>query len=176
MMAGPGIPAGHREDALVETVDIFPTVVEAATGTRLPACPADVHLSRETDACTEGFSLMPLLQGKSAGRAFAVSQYPRSAPKEGSKGKHKYMGYTMRYDTYRYTEWVLFDFDTATADWSEGGFAGRELYNHTGAARVPLGTWEFESVNEAEDPANAALVQQLHAKLVKCAQRPQLCV
>jgi len=138
-----------------------------------------VRDSRNTAECTEGFSLMPLLRGETtggSGRTFAVSQYPRAKPNPGlPNGALEYMGYTLRYDQYRYTEWVKFDFDTATADWSPSGFAARELYNHSGAARVPLGTWDFESVNVAEDPAHAGLVAQLHKKMVQCAQRPQLC-
>jgi hypothetical protein len=50
--------------ALVSAVDLFPTLVAAATmhapcgPTVMPQCPSDTNMSRQTALCTEGFSLM----------------------------------------------------------------------------------------------------------------------
>jgi arylsulfatase A-like enzyme len=78
---------GVRTDALVEFVDIYPTLAELA-GLPLPS-----HL--------EGTSLKPLLDDP--GRPWkpaAFSQYPRSS------GGRSLMGYSMRTDRYRFTAWV----------------------------------------------------------------------
>jgi hypothetical protein len=61
----PGLPPGRRTDALVSAVDLFPTLVAAATmhtpggPTVIPQCPADTKMSRQTALCTEGSDLMP---------------------------------------------------------------------------------------------------------------------
>ena len=90
--------AGKKTKALVEFVDIYPTLCEAA-GLPLPD-----HL--------EGTSMMPLLDdpGRPWKKA-AISQYPRG----------KLMGYTMRTDRWRYTEWR----DRRTKQ-----PVARELYDH----------------------------------------------
>jgi arylsulfatase A-like enzyme len=79
--------AGMHADALVEFVDIYPTLAELA-GLPLPK-----HL--------EGTSFKPLLQDPQLPwKTAAFSQYPRIA------GKKSLMGYTMRTDRYRFTRWV----------------------------------------------------------------------
>ena len=76
--------AGSRTRALVEFVDIYPTLCELA-GLPLPA-----HL--------EGTSFAPLLDAPDrAWKAAAFSQYPRGPV----------MGYSLRTDRYRFTRWVL---------------------------------------------------------------------
>ena len=50
-------------DSLVEFVDIFPTLVEAAGLPSLEKCPDN---SRNVSVCREGRSLLGLLQGKSS--------------------------------------------------------------------------------------------------------------
>ena len=75
--------AGESTDALVEFVDIYPTLAELA-GLPLPS-----HL--------EGSSFAPLLtEPDQPWKTAAFSQFPRG-PR---------MGYTMRTDRYRYTKWV----------------------------------------------------------------------
>lgn len=76
--------AGSRSDALVEFVDIYPTLSELA-GLPLPG-----HL--------EGASFKPVLDNpKRKWKPAAFSQYPR--------GK-RLMGYSMRTERYRFTVWV----------------------------------------------------------------------
>ena len=75
--------AGKKTQALVEFVDIYPTLCEAA------ALPLPGHL--------EGTSMMPLLDDPTRPwKPAAFSQYPRG----------RIMGYTMRTARWRYTEWI----------------------------------------------------------------------
>ncbi|HEY6167720.1 MAG TPA: sulfatase [Verrucomicrobiae bacterium] len=88
LISVPGLKtAGKKADALVEFVDICPTLAELC-GLSLPK-----HL--------EGTSLAPVLRNPSKSvKSAAFSQYPR-----GVDGK-QLMGYTMRTDRYRLTRWV----------------------------------------------------------------------
>jgi arylsulfatase A-like enzyme len=88
LLSAPGMPSpGSRSDALVEFVDIYPTLCELA-GLPLPA-----HL--------EGTSFKPLLDNPARPwKSAAFSQYPRSA--DGTS----LMGYSMRTDRHRLTLWV----------------------------------------------------------------------
>jgi len=91
ILSAPGMKAaGGHSDALVEFVDIYPSLCDLA-GIPLPAT-------------LEGMSVKPLLDDP--GRPWktaAFSQYPRNA---GKTGAGKLMGYTMRTDRYRLTVWV----------------------------------------------------------------------
>ncbi|MFC7337866.1 sulfatase [Haloferula chungangensis] len=94
---------GAKTDALVEFVDIYPTLADLA-GLPLPE-----HL--------EGSSLKPLIEDPNREwKDAAFSQYPRS-----HKGK-KLTGYSMRTDRYRFTRWVH------TKDHSK--VEAIELYDH----------------------------------------------
>ena len=97
MMSVPGIKPGIS-DALVEQVDVFPTIVAAATlhlpgGPEVvPHCPGNTQASRGTPLCTEGVSLLPLLKdpvGTPWPRA-AFSQFVRDGRCcDCAKGKEK---------------------------------------------------------------------------------------
>lgn len=104
IISAPGMKAvGEKTDALVEFVDIYPTLADLA-GLPLPS-----HL--------EGKSLKPLLADpKHPWKSAAFSQYPRTV-----KGK-KLMGYSMRTDRYRFTRWADRD-DQSKVD-------AVELYDH----------------------------------------------
>ncbi|MEP6672116.1 MAG: sulfatase [Chthoniobacter sp.] len=91
IVSAPGMkhPGAHT-DALVEFVDIYPTLCDLL-GLSLPA-----HL--------EGTSARPLLDDpQRPWKTAAFSQYPRSG---GKTGAGQLMGYTMRTDRYRFTAWV----------------------------------------------------------------------
>jgi len=89
MVHVPGKAAGITH-ALVEEVDLFPTLVQAATmnydasgggggPVQVPKCSSDTATSRRTAWCTEGRSLMPLIENASAAWGFAAfSQFPRA--------------------------------------------------------------------------------------------------
>jgi iduronate 2-sulfatase len=85
ILSVPGMAkAGGATNALVEFVDIYPTLADLA------GLPRPAHL--------EGTSFKPLLdQPDRPWKSAAFSQFPR--------GK-ALMGYTMRTDRYRYTKWV----------------------------------------------------------------------
>jgi len=107
MIRAPGAKAnGRPSDALVEFVDIYPTLCELA-GLPVPQT-------------LEGVSLKPLLDGSAAKvKEAAFSQFPRKL--EG----RDYMGYAMRTERYRYVEWQ---------DAKSGEVAARELYDHANDA------------------------------------------
>jgi len=104
LMVVPGMKtAGKRSDALVEFVDIYPTLADLC-GLSLPK-----HL--------EGVSFAPVLKNpEMLWKLAAFSQYPR-----GDGGK-KMMGYSMRTDQHRFTRWVDKD--------NPGRIFAVELYDH----------------------------------------------
>ena len=91
LLSVPGMKnAGAHTEAIVEYVDIYPTLSELA-GLPLPG-----HL--------EGTSMKPLLDDpKRPWKTAAFSQYPRAA---GKSGVGALMGYSMRTERYRFTVWV----------------------------------------------------------------------
>jgi iduronate 2-sulfatase len=99
ILSVPGMKtAGRRTNALTEYVDIYPTLCEAC-GLTIPS-----HL--------EGRSMMPLLDDpQRRWKKAAFSQYPRG----------RVMGYTMRTERFRYTEWL---------DRKTSKLMARELYDH----------------------------------------------
>ncbi|NLE39402.1 MAG: sulfatase, partial [Pirellulaceae bacterium] len=122
--------AGVKTDALSEFVDIYPTLCE------LCGLPTPEHL--------EGTSLVPVMNSPDrTWKNAAFSQYPRPGnfPLE---SRIQHMGYSMRTDRYRYTQW---------RDWKTGEVVARELYDYQDD---PEG-----NVNVADDPKNAELVKQL---------------
>ena len=68
--------SGLRSAHLVEFVDVFPTLVEATNFPPLDLCPVD---SNATPLCTEGSSLLPLLEDPEGGvwKSSVFWQYPR---------------------------------------------------------------------------------------------------
>ncbi|MFW6188890.1 MAG: sulfatase [Planctomycetota bacterium] len=84
IVSAPGMPTdGRTSDALVEYVDIFPTLCEL-TGLAAPGY-------------CEGISMAPLLKEPDRRwKSAAFSQYPRGGDLE---------GYAIRTDRYRYIEW-----------------------------------------------------------------------
>lgn len=127
----PGQKPG-RTKGLVEFVDIYPTLCE------LCGLPLDDGL--------EGHSFAPLIsapdrQWKSA----AFSQYQRVIPGYGQVARG--MGYSMRTDRYRFTEWLVPGTE----------FRAYELYDHQ--------LDPDENVNLAIDTKHRPLVDQLKEKL-----------
>lgn len=102
-----GNRGGQSTKALVELIDLFPTLTELAG---LPR-PADL----------EGASLVPVLRNPEATvRESAFTQNPRPANyQRGPDKAPKVMGYSVRTAALRYTEW---------RDWKSGEVVGREVY------------------------------------------------
>lgn len=94
ILAAPGrIPAGSRSDALVELTDIYPTLV-ALAGLEAPNSPM------------EGMNLLPVLEERGPQRAEAFSQSWSAAHLVRPERRDmQVMGYTIRTERYRYTEW-----------------------------------------------------------------------
>lgn len=121
--------AGAHSRALVEFVDIYPTLCELA------GLPLPTHL--------EGVSFKPLLEDPNRPWKSAVfSQYPRS--QQGGL-----MGYSMRTDRYRFTQWVNRN-DPSKVEASE-------LYDHQTDAQ--------ENQNIAPRPEHASLMKELADQL-----------
>ncbi len=84
IISDPDLPKGVRTNALVEFVDVFPTLTDLCW---LPPSEG-----------MEGVSMMPLFtEPNKPWKKAAFSQFPR--------GK-KIMGYSIRTDQYRYNEWI----------------------------------------------------------------------
>lgn len=83
IMSGPGIAKDSKSSAIVELIDLYPTLVDLC-GLPIPST-------------LPGKSLKPVIEVPSAKhKGFALSQYPRG----------NLMGYSIRNDRYRYTIWV----------------------------------------------------------------------
>jgi arylsulfatase A-like enzyme len=115
---------GVRSDAIVELVDLFPTLTEACG---LPPAGG-----------TEGKSLLPVVRGTAdAVKQAAFTQHPRPAYFDREPGaRPQAMGVSVRTDHVRYTEW---------RDWTTGETIARELYAHPADAA--------ELRNAVDDPA-----------------------
>lgn len=97
--------AGKATDAVVELMDLYPTLIE------LCELPKPQSL--------DGVSLASLLDSPdSLVRQAALSQHPRPAYYQAAPDS---MGYSIRTNQYRYTEW---------RDWQSGETIARELYDH----------------------------------------------
>lgn len=150
---------GGRSSALVELVDLLPTIADLA-GIPLP--------SNET---FDGVSLVPLLQQTvSTVKDAAFSQYPRRVkdPKrmwwENSiinveRHLFTHMGYSVRTVDWRYTEWVQFNGTTLLPVWSN--VTARELYDHRNETIYPTNFDDGENENVAGDAQFTTVIQTL---------------
>jgi len=119
----PNLPKGQVSNALVEFVDIFPSLCDLG-GLNVPGQ-------------VEGDSFVPLMKTPNLPwKKAAFSQYPR--------GNNR-MGYSMKTDQYRYTEWVSRD--------GKRDVLARELYDHL---KDPA-----ENMNVVNELAYASVVPNL---------------
>ncbi|CAH1778820.1 unnamed protein product [Owenia fusiformis] len=148
MFRAPGLTdQGIMSDHLVEYVDIYSTLVELADLPAAPLCPENPAAIQE---CTEGTSLVPIMKNSSLpGKPRVFMQYPRY------RQFGRVMGYSMRTDKYRYTEWVRFNETGFGPDWTAQEAV--ELYDHTND--------QEENVNRANDAEYASIVEQLKGHL-----------
>lgn len=135
-LALPGTPT----EALVEHVDLYPTLAELAGLTP----PLDL----------DGRSLIPILKDPRApGRDAVLSQFSRPF----RAGYPEVMGYSVRTDTQRYTRWI---------EWTGGKVIAEEFYDYTAPNSVSAQAGflvERSSLNG--DPAVAPARQRLSARL-----------
>ncbi|XP_067667595.1 iduronate 2-sulfatase-like [Haliotis asinina] len=141
MIHVPGVTDhGVVTEKLTEFVDLYPTLVEAAGLPKLNMCPPN---SQNVSLCTEGTSMVPLMTNPATNewKTAAFSQY---AEKSNGIDGDAVMGYSMRTEMYRYTEWVNFKaMPLYRPMWDE--LQGVELYDHT---KDPQ-----ENYNRADDPS-----------------------
>ena len=138
-------------EQLTEFVDLYPTLVEAAGFTPLSLCPKE---SASIALCREGNSLMPLIENPSwkDWKQEVYSQYPRDE----ALGR-SIMGYSMRTDRYRCTEWVAFEGEPVYKPlWEK--VAGVELYDH----KVDPEENRNQAYNTAFTGLRQTLGKQLH--------------
>ena len=122
----------------VETLDIYPTLCELA--------------GIKPEPTLQGKSLEPMLDGKKMDMEYAVSQWPAYRKDDG-------MGYTIRTERYRYTEWYK-DYRSTQPRGSKKP-SGRELYDYE---KDPLETHDF--VNDPEYSKVAKEMQDLLHKFL----------
>ena len=134
LIAAPSIrPEGRRAAGLVELLDIYPTLVDLCG---LPPV-----------AGLEGVSLRQVLADPTVRvKTAAFTQAPRPPKIQG--GPSATMGYSMRDERYRYTEW---------REWHSGRVTDRELYDHQ--------VDPDETVNRAVDDRQAEVVRKLALRL-----------
>lgn len=157
--------------ALVENVDMYPTLASAA-GLPVPniAC----------KGCIEGDDNTPLLDNPFRPWKKAVfSQYGRCSFDESTgyyqrcsgqdRDQIQVMGYSVRTENFRYTEW--FSYNGSSVDFSKT--VARELYDHTTDIGDDFDA--YDQVNVASNPAYAKVVDE-HATIVRegwTKQRPR---
>jgi iduronate 2-sulfatase len=137
IFSGPGVSKGKKVATPVELIDVFPTLFQLA----------NVKQSTQTD----GKSLVPLLDNDSKTNIkvdYALSQYPR---KNG-----KVMGYTIRTERYRYTEWHGNNYCAATP-YDVANIEAVELYDYKNDA--------LEIKNHAKETEYQADVALLQSKI-----------
>lgn len=128
-------------DALVELVDIFPTIAELAE-IPIPMCSnKQQKYTKNVLTCSEGISFLPLLEATINDNVIpwkkaAFSQYPRPGIEptlhpnsdEPRFAEITIMGYSLRTHKYRYTAWLPFTPENKTGNWDI--ILSEELYNH----------------------------------------------
>ena len=169
MIHVPGVTdSGMRTSALVELIDIFPSLTELAGIDVPPMCNEN---SGKSIACVEGTSVVPLLKDPNREwKKGAFSQYPRPGsqgltnipghpPFDSSEHGENVMGYTVRVDKYRFTEWYKFDRTISKPNFNE--IWGTELYDHSNEASF----FNDENVNLADKPEMKEIVTELRRVL-----------
>ncbi len=125
IVSAPGLPTGKRTRSLTELLDVYPSLCELA------GLPRPSHL--------DGRSFVAVLeQPQEALKTAAFSQMSRG----------NVMGYSVRVDVARYTEWI---------DGRSGEVCARELYSYESGA--------IETQNRAERPERREQVARLSARL-----------
>jgi iduronate 2-sulfatase len=137
---------GAGTQALVETVDLYPTL----------ALLAGLPLPNELD----GTSLMPSLKDpQAAGREAVLSQFARPF----KKSVPEFMGYSLRTDTHRYTRWI---------SWADRKTVAEELYDYgDNDCAQYVSSYLIEQRNIADSPSQAETKKQLSDQLDQVLQQ-----
>ncbi len=121
LIAAPGKATAARTEALVELIDVYPTIA-GLCGIPVPSA-------------VEGRSLAPILSNPALpGRVGALSQFGR--PWSAGRPEFVHMGYAVRTSTHRYVEWRRTD--TGRVDNRElYAYEGDELFEQSNLASDP---------------------------------------
>lgn len=136
IIAGPGVHSNRCTQSFAEALDLYPTLADFA------GLPVPNHV--------QGDSLVPILENPEVSiKDAAYSVWPSYRGNRRKKDK-AILGYSVRTDAFRYTEWIHLASDK---------LLDRELYDHRQNNR--------EAVNVIEDPAMAAFLPELEEKIQK---------
>jgi iduronate 2-sulfatase len=140
LISVPGLTNGKDYKQPSEFVDIYPTLCE------LNGLPLGAYL--------DGKSLVPALKNNDTKiKDFAISQYPRGGRGNGAR---EFMGYSLRNNQYRFTEWLGNQFNTAKP-FNQADVNALELYD--------LINDPNETKNLAVDPKMKKTVEELTKQL-----------
>eukprot|EP01065_Artemidia_motanka_P017171 TRINITY_DN2070_c0_g1_i1.p1 TRINITY_DN2070_c0_g1~~TRINITY_DN2070_c0_g1_i1.p1 ORF type:complete len:438 (+),score=136.17 TRINITY_DN2070_c0_g1_i1:333-1646(+) len=154
--------APARSSALVELVDVLPTVADLA----------GIALPNET---FDGTSFVPVLAGAAEQtKDAAFSQYPRRVKDKAEPWKSNsiihddrthftHMGLSVRTAEWRYTEWLMWNQTALKPVW--GDVYARELYDHRNESGYPTDFNAGENANVAADPQFASVVADLSQRV-----------
>ena len=144
ILAAPGQKKpGAKTDALVELVDLYPTLTDVC--------------GLEPPAGMEGISLKPLLDAPERPWKTAVfSQYPRANTGNRHRGHGDIMGYAARTDRHRYVEWRQI---------KSGRVLAYELYDHRSDPAEMRNLAENPGYSETLDRHRATLDTGWHGAL-----------
>jgi iduronate 2-sulfatase len=139
---------GAQTDAMVELVDLFPSLCELA-GIDIPDY-------------TQGKSFVPLTKNPElAWKNAAFSQFHRR-PKVSADGK-RYMGYSLNTKKYHFIEWYGWNPKTG----SRGEFKSSELYDKVNDPYETLNLSNMENMNEVKDSLSKQLADGWRKALPK---------
>jgi len=153
----------RRSSAIVELVDVLPTIADLA-GLTLP--------DSET---FDGKSFVSVLSGETQkSRTEALSCYPRRVKNMSEMWKGNdvihtdrtlftHMGYTIRTHEFRYTEWSTWNSTSLRANLDD--VIARELYDHRKIQDYPINFNTPENINVVDDVEYAPVVTELSATL-----------
>eukprot|EP00118_Oscarella_pearsei_P008951 m.48733 g.48733 ORF g.48733 m.48733 type:complete len:497 (+) comp33920_c0_seq1:244-1734(+) len=141
---------GKRISTPVELIDVYPTLVDLAG---LP----------KANETLDGRSLKSMFDHPAKeGKGYALSQFPRCPKVQGGftgclhkkSGHFKYMGYSLRTRSHRYTEWVTWNMTTKEPSWAN--VVARELYAYK------RNDYEVKNVADAKPGLVKRLSKRLH--------------
>jgi len=134
IISGPGVKSHQKTNAFAEALDIYSTLVEMA-GLQPPT-----HL--------QGNSLVPVLQNPATSVKDAAFSIWPSYRGDRTDEEKVILGYSVRTDEFRYTEWIHLATDS---------LLDRELYDHRQNNR--------EEINVINDPSMAGFLPQLEERI-----------
>ena len=126
---------GRVVQQAVELLDLYPTLADLC--------------SLKKPAILEGKSLLPHFANNQVETThFAISQFPRPVSYDFRRSDPKNMGYSIRTDRYRYTQWIEFESSAILTE---------EFYDYTQD--------NFEKANMINVPHYAKIIKELSRKL-----------